>query len=85
MRAASESPSTSSIVRKVMPSVLFDGMERHDVRMVECRNGSRFALESGQTLRIAGHRRREHFEGDRAPELRVDRAIHLAHSAGAES
>ena len=52
--------------------------------MVERREHPRFALEARQAVGIRGEDARQNFERDVAPELRVARAIHLAHAARAE-
>ncbi len=41
-----------------------------------------FALEPGAAVRVAGHVRRQHLDGDVAAEARIARAVHLAHAAG---
>src|SRR5205085_4213285 len=43
-----------------------------DVRMVERRGEHRFALEAFEVHLFAGQLRRQHFDDDRAAELRVD-------------
>ena len=63
---------------------LFDPVDRADVRMVERREHPRFALEAGQPVGIRGEGTRQNLERDVAPELRVARAIHLAHAARPE-
>ncbi len=52
--------------------------------MVERGEHPRFALEAGEAVGIRGEDARQNLERDVAPELRVARAIHLAHAAGAE-
>src|SRR6202022_2746251 len=54
------------------------------VRMRERRRGPGLALESGERLLVAGQLGRKDLDGDLAAELRVTRAVHLAHAAGAE-
>ena len=44
----------------------------------------RFALEARETLGVLRERRGQHLDRDVATELRVPRAVHLAHAAGAE-
>ena len=63
--------------------LLTDVIERADVRMIEARDRSRFALEP---LRNADskHVRRENLDRDRAIEPRVARLVDLAHAARAE-
>ena len=43
-----------------------------------------FALKARQAIRIAGHRGGQHLDRDGPLELGVDRAIDLAHAAGAD-
>ena len=64
--------------------IVADVVERADVRIVQCRDGARFALEARPRLRIGGERRRQPLDRDRAVEPRVAPAIHLAHAARAE-
>ena len=52
--------------------------------MIERREHLRFALEARQAIGIAGERRRQHLDRDVAIQLRIARAIDLAHAAGAE-
>ena len=55
-----------------------------DVPMVERREQLRLTFEPGQPVRITGEPVGEDLDGDVAIELRVARAIHLAHAPGAE-
>ena len=55
-----------------------------DVRVVERREDLRFALEAREAIGIGGERVGQDLERDVAIQLRVARAIHLAHAAGAE-
>ena len=59
-------------------------VNRDDVRMIERRGGARFALESRASIGIGGERLRQNLDRDVASELRVSRAIHVAHSTGAD-
>src|SRR5688572_8015079 len=52
--------------------------------MIECGENFRFALKAREPIRIAGHRGREHLDGDRPLQIAVGRAIHLAHPAGTD-
>ena len=52
--------------------------------MVERRGRARLLLEARAAVRIRRHRRRQHLDRDLAPELRVPRAVDLAHPARAE-
>jgi hypothetical protein len=64
--------------------VMADVVHRADVRVVQARNGSRFALESFPALRIPGHARWQNFDRHYATQPRVACAIHLTHPASAE-
>ena len=83
-RAASVSPSISSITQVVGVALASDVEQRADVRMVERRDGPRLALEAGAHLGVGRQVLGQHLDRDVAPEARVARAVHLAHAAGAE-
>ena len=59
-------------------------MDVRDVGVIEGRERLRFAREPGQAIGIAGERVRKDLQRDVAIQLRIVRAIHLAHSACAE-
>ena len=63
---------------------LLEAVNVGDVRMIQGCEDFRFTPESGQPLGIAGERCRQDLDGDFAFEVRVARAIHLAHAARAE-
>jgi hypothetical protein len=63
---------------------LLHPVERRDVRMIEGSEHLRFALESRDAIRIERERFRQHLDGDFAAELRIARAIDLAHATGPE-
>jgi hypothetical protein len=63
---------------------LFQAVDLRDVRVIERCERLRFALESRQPLRIVCERFGEDLQRDVAIELRVPRAIHLAHTTRAE-
>ena len=63
---------------------LADVVERTDVGMFEARDAARFALESLAADRIAGQRRRHHFDRHGAIEAGVGGAIDLPHPALAD-
>jgi len=50
-----------------------------DVRVVQRRERLGFATESGETFGVTREGVWEDLDGDIAPELRIARAIHLAH------
>jgi hypothetical protein len=43
-----------------------------------------FTLKPREPIQISGHRRGQHFDCDLALQVRVGRAIHLAHATGAD-
>ena len=55
-----------------------------DVRVVERGEQMRLALEAPQAVGVLGHLRRQDLDRDVAVEVRVGRAVDLAHPAGAE-
>jgi hypothetical protein len=55
-----------------------------DVGMIQRREDFRFALESREPFAIVGDVGGQDLDRDFALQLRVARAIHLAHSPGAE-
>ena len=55
-----------------------------DVGVRERSDRVRFALEAGQPIGVGGECRRQDLDRDLPPQLRVARAIHFAHPAGAE-
>jgi hypothetical protein len=61
-----------------------DFVDREDVRMIQSSRCTRFLLETPQPIRICAVRHRQDFDRDLATELRIARAIHLAHAARAE-
>ncbi len=70
--------------RKKVEAVGFlNGVERDDVRVVERCNGAGFALEACEPLGIARHVGGQYLESNFATQLRVRRAVHLAHAARA--
>ena len=67
-----------------MPSALFEAVDRGDVRMVQRREHFRFALKARQPIVVSGERGGQDLDRDLALQLRVGRAIHLAHPAFAD-
>ena len=61
-----------------------EAVDRRDVRMVEGREDFGFALKAREAIGIAGHRGGQHLDRDRPLQIRVGRAIDLAHAAGAD-
>ena len=59
-------------------------VDLRDVRMIERRQQARFARKPSAAVGVGRQVRRQHFDGDVAPELRVARAIDLAHAAGTD-
>ncbi len=63
---------------------VLEPVDRRDVRVIEGGQHLRFPLETGEPVRVLRNGGREHFDGHLAPELRVVRAVDLAHAAGAD-
>ena len=63
---------------------LLEPVDRGDVGMVERREHVRLALEAGEPLRVPRDFRGQDLDRDVAVQVRVSRAIDLAHPAGAE-
>ena len=63
---------------------VLEAVDLRDVRMIERREDLRFALEAGETIGIVGEDVRKDLDRDVALQLRVARAIDLAHAARAE-
>ena len=59
-------------------------VDRADVLMIERREDLGFAAEARDALRVSGEQGRQDLDRDLAFELRVLRAIDLAHAARAE-
>ena len=64
--------------------LVLDGVERHDVGMIEPRHGARLPLEAGEAVGVRGYFGGQHLERHLAPQSQVLGAIHLAHPAGAD-
>ena len=64
--------------------VLLQPVDRRDVRMIQLRKNLRFTLETAHAVGICGEVLWKNFYRDTAAQLRICRAIHLAHSAFAE-
>src|SRR3954464_940004 len=59
-------------------------VDRGDVWMIERGQQFGFPLKPGDPAGVAGEHLRQDLDGDFAAKLRVARAIHLAHAAGAD-
>ena len=66
-----------------MPSCFFEAVDAGDVRMVQRREHFGFALKASKPIVVSRERGRQNLNGDLAFELRVRRAVDLAHPAGA--
>jgi hypothetical protein len=64
---------------------VFQSINRCDVRVIEAGEHFGFALKALEAIGIPGHGFRKDFDRDLPLQLRVVRAIHLAHSACAEN
>src|SRR5258705_13903220 len=58
---------------------VFEPVDAANVRMVQGGEELSFALEPREPLRVLSHRGQQHLDRDVAIQLRVARAIHLAH------
>ena len=85
IRSASVSPSTSSSTSARIAVAVFDAVDRADVRMIERGEQPRFALEAREPSGSRRERARQDLDRDVAAELRVARAIDLAHAARADA
>jgi hypothetical protein len=54
------------------------------MRVVQCREQSRLALEARPPLLVGGQELRQDLEGDVPSQTRVAGTIHLPHASGAE-
>jgi hypothetical protein len=65
-------------------ALVADVEERADVRVIELRNGLRFAVEALAELRVGGQRAGKGFDRNGAIQPRIERLVNLAHAAGAQ-
>jgi hypothetical protein len=65
-------------------AAVFEAVDLCDVGMAQRRQHSRFTLEAGEPVRIAGERLGKDLDGDAPVEAGVARGIHLAHAAFAK-
>ena len=63
---------------------LVHSVQRGDMGMVEGGECLRLAREASNAVWVAGHRIRQNLDRNGTPELRIVRAIDLAHGPGAE-
>ena len=66
------------------PARIFEAVDPRDMRMVQRRKNLGLSVETGKPLRISRDEVRQNFERHVTIELRVPRAIDLAHTARAE-
>ena len=77
-------PSTSSITSACTITLSLEPVDDGDVRMIQRREGLGFAREPGEPVGVAREEIGQDFDRDVAIELRIARAIHLAHAPGPE-
>ena len=63
---------------------ILEAVNLRDVRMIERREHLRLAAEAREALGIVGNGGEQDLDRDLAIQLRIARAIHLAHAAGAQ-
>ena len=63
---------------------LLEAIDGGDVRVLQARERSGFALEAGLAFRVCRHLGRQHLEGDLTVQLGVAGAEYLAHAALAQ-
>ena len=81
---ARSSPSTSSITRAIAASGLSSTRESGDVGVIQGSEQFRFTLKAGEPLLVGREGRRQGLDSNLPLQLRVGRAVDLAHSAGAD-
>ena len=69
---------------RLRAGVLFEAMDGADIRMVERRQQTGFALESGHAVDIVRQGGGQYFDGHVAPEPRIASPVHLSHAARAD-
>src|SRR5438270_12397734 len=67
-----------------LPILLADVMNRADVRVIERRRGLRFALKTGECLRVTGDIFWQELESDETVQPRVLCLVHYTHATTAE-
>ena len=63
---------------------LFETVDRRDVRVIDGRQGARFALEPGQVLRVPRQRVGQNLDRHVAAQTGVSRALDLPHPSRAQ-
>ena len=66
-------------------AAFFEAVDVRDVRVIEGRERLRFAREPREPVGVTGERVGQYLERDIAIELRIARAVDLAHPAGADA
>jgi hypothetical protein len=66
------------------PGRLFETVDVADVLVIQCGEALGFSLKAGDALSVRGKRIGEDLDCDIPIQLRIPRAIHLAHAAGAD-
>jgi hypothetical protein len=83
-RCARSSPSTRFHHEGADASAVLQAVDVRDVWVVQRSEDLSFSLEPGEPIGIVGKGIRQHLQRDVAIQLRVARAVHLAHAASAE-
>ena len=65
-------------------ALLADGVDGHDMLVVQLGSGAGFVLEALELARIHGQRKRQDFQGDAPPERDLLGLVHDAHAATAD-
>ena len=83
-RLGKRSPLDQLHREKDQPVGLFHGVDRDNVRVIQCGDCLSFALEADTALGVERARARQNFGGNQPVQPRISRAIHLAHAASAK-
>ena len=70
--------------QRVNAVAVLEPVDRTDVRMIEGREQPRFTLEARTAIGVGDEGLRQDLDRHVAPELRIARAVHLAHAAGSD-
>ena len=65
-------------------AIVFDFVDRADVRMIERRRGTRFLSEAAKHVGVGGDRTRQHLDGHRARQPCVQSAVDTSKAARAD-